>query len=205
MKLGIERMATWLHAFGFGEAVGMPLTTRTGLVPTPDWKKERNMHWVPGDTVITGIGQGALLTTPLHAALAVARLSQSGHGYALRLDTNAPIQPLPTVKGSIASYSTILHAMRHVITAPDGTAHALHNLPFPLAAKTGTAQVVSLNRHNKKRMHEDHHWLIGFAPADNPRIAFAILVEHEHVALHVARSFLQEWWLTDTSDSAKAN
>ena len=205
LKLGIERMAKWLHTFGFGHPVGAPLTMRTGLVPTPEWKAQRKEAWTLGDTVITGIGQGALLTTPLHAAYAVATLSQRGQGHTLRIHSASPITPNPPIVASDEAYTTIIEAMRHVITAADGTARALHDLPFSLAAKTGTAQVVSLSKHNKKKIHEDHHWLIGFAPVEHPRIAFAILIEHEHVALQVAKAFLQTWWAIDNADNASVS
>lgn len=199
LKMGIDRMASWLKKFGFGQSIGTPLTMRTGLVPTPEWKKQRKMTWQAGDTVITGIGQGAMLTTPLHAARAAAIMAMRGNNYALKITMTEPTTLVDTVDALASSYDTVIQAMVHVVSAVDGTAHPLHTLPFTLAAKTGTAQVVSLNNHTKKRHHDDHHWLIGFAPVEHPRIAFAILIEHQHVALQVASEFLQAWWALETA------
>lgn len=194
VKMGIERMAEWLERFGFGTPNAQPLSQRSGLVPSPAWKKSRHQQaWTPGDTVNTGIGQGALLVTPIQQALAAATLANRGQPMALKILSTSPARPLPAISADPKDWQSVIAGMQRVVQDPEGTAHRLSQLPITLAAKTGTAQVVSLDKHKGKRRHMDHHWLIGFAPVDEPKIAFAILIEHEHVAVNVAERFFQLW------------
>lgn len=205
VKLGIDKMSHWLNEFGFGQSIASPLSQRSGLVPTPEWKKSRKLTWTPGDTVITGIGQGSLLVTPIQAALTVSRLAMRGRGHELRLRMDKDPIALKPILAKKDSWDHVINGMRRVVTDPDGTARTLNNIPIAIAAKTGTAQVVSLERHQGKRKHQDHNWVVGFAPIQNPKIAFAVLIEHEHVATKVAEKFLRQWVELENISSDSSN
>lgn len=201
-KMGIKRMEKWLHIFGFGESIAKPLTSRSGLVPSPEWKKSRKQIWTAGDTVITGIGQGSLLVTPIQAALALSRVASKGMGYRLRLNLHDTPEPLQAISAQDSSWEHVIRGMTRVITDSDGTAWRMKSLKMDIAAKTGTAQVVSLDHHKGKKQHRDHNWFVGFTPAENPKIVFVVLIEHEHVASKVAAEFLKKWNELQTNPQA---
>jgi len=196
--LGIDAIHDFLGRFGFGSPTGIDIEGELpGLVPSPEWKVQRfRQKWYAGDTVSVGIGQGYLLTTPMQLAAAVATLANGGvpvRPHLLKAVQDAKTQELhpyvpaertdtPIVKpGNLA---IVLSAMVDV-TRPGGTAAQLGaGAPYSIAAKTGTAQVVGMKqgeRYDEKRMkreHWDHALLIAFAPADDPKLALAILVEN---------------------------
>ncbi|MBI4577308.1 MAG: hypothetical protein HY722_13700 [Planctomycetes bacterium] len=172
-RLGVERLARWARAFGLGATSGLPLAGQeaAGLVPDPDWKRRRlGEPWYAGDTWNMAIGQGHLLATPLQVARLAAALATG-------------CVPRPTlVRGEdpegrsleipAALLEPVRRGMRRVVEAPGGTAagvEALRELPMPIAAKTGTAQAGPRG---------SHAWFAGYAPADVPRVAFAVVVEH---------------------------
>lgn len=189
LQFGGQKLHDWLQLFGFQESLGKPLTYRSSLIPSPEWKKNKKQKWTTGDTINMGIGQGAMLTTPLHAALAISRIAMRGDGYAQRLTKHEDIVPLEKINIQESSWDQVISGMQRVITDADGTAHSLSKLNLDIAAKTGTAQVVGFDKNKGKQKHTAHHWLVGFYPATKPLLAFAILVEHEHAALEVAEQF----------------
>lgn len=205
MELGMERIAHYLTRFGFGKKTGIDLGRKTdegydgessGLVPTPAWKYKRyKQRWYGGDTVSVGIGQGYSLVTPLQLAVATATLANNGVGYqphlvreirGARPQDNRHINYPPNVELKIdpAHLDLVKRAMV-AVTQPGGTAVAASaGAPYPIAAKTGTAQVIGIKQGEKynagkiQERHRDHAWLIAFAPADQPKIALAILAEN---------------------------
>jgi penicillin-binding protein 2 len=197
VDMGIDAIASFMKHFGFGSKSGIDIEGELqGILPSPEWKMKRfKQKWFTGDTVSVGIGQGYNLTTPLQLAVATAALANNGQlmrphmvrsiqdsktGQIRTLAPEArdiwPIKPenLERVKAAMVD-----------VTRPGGTAsRASAGAEYLIAGKTGTAQVVGMKQGQKyvesqvAERHRDHALFIAFAPADNPRIALAILVEN---------------------------
>jgi len=137
-----------------------------------------------GDTIIASIGQGRISATPLQLARFAAAIANGGLLLKPQLEKGKPPEVVQQIGISPEHLNRIRKAMRDVVANRHGTAHAtLSHLPWKVAAKTGTAQVIALPQNKKKAhitadWHKDHALLIGFAPYEDPRIAFAVLVEH---------------------------
>lgn len=216
-KLGIDRMAPMLAAFGVGQRTGIDVTgERPGILPSREWKRAtQNMAWFPGETLITAIGQGYMLTTPLQLADIASTLANRGQRVQPRLlhairEHNAaepqlqPIRFLEPVKADPAHWDAIHQSLIDAVHARHGTAWnsvGSHNLPYKIAGKTGTAQVFSLGPDQEYRESEldrrlwDHALFLAYAPADAPEIAVGVLVEHGggggRVAAPIAREVIE--------------
>jgi penicillin-binding protein 2 len=197
VDLGIEKMAAYLSHFGFGKKTGIDIHGEVGgLLPTPEWKARRwKQKWYPGETVIVGIGQGYTLVTPLQLAQATAMLANNGIAMrphvvsAIQETTTGVSKPIPaTIMDRVSikpeHLEVIREAMRDV-TLPGGTAASVGaKSPYAIAAKTGTAQVIGVKQNEKydeknvDERHRDHALFIAFAPADDPKIALAVIVEN---------------------------
>jgi penicillin-binding protein 2 len=202
-RMGIDRMHEFLTGFGLGAATGIDIGgERKGVVPSREWKKKSFKNkdlqtWFPGETVIAGIGQGFMLATPLQLAQATATVSMRGQRFAPRLVTamrdsvtgeiiKVPPRELPPVTVSKPEHwDAIIAGMVGVTNDPTGTARRSQaGAPYVMAGKTGTAQVFSVGqneRYSDKDISErlkDHALFIAFAPAENPTIAVAVLVEN---------------------------
>ncbi|MGH8558207.1 MAG: penicillin-binding protein 2 [Methylococcales bacterium] len=194
--LGINRLSAFLATFGFGAKTGIDLVgEKSGLLPTPEWKSRvRGRSWYAGETLITGIGQGFFQVTPLQLAKATAIMANRGRAVSPRLvtrivyrDHNAvPVQPagsdIPLDAGNAES---IIEAMVDVVHSARGTARKIsEGIHYTIAGKTGTAQVFtvkqegSYNENLVDKKLRDHALFLAFAPADNPRIAIAVIVEN---------------------------
>jgi penicillin-binding protein 2 len=212
-RMGITRIAETLRQFGFGARTKLDLNEELpGLVPTPKWKRAHRGHpWYTGDTLITGIGQGFVLTTPIQLANATAMLAS--HGIKVRPHllhriqtphqgekTAPPIQETPITLNNEHIWDFVTQAMENVINHYGGTGFRFgRDTPYTLAAKTGTSQVVS-NPHpyTKQKLPEhlrDHSLFIAFAPTEKPRIALAIVVENSNIASNLARRVLDFYLL----------
>lgn len=198
-NLGIERMHNFMTQFGFGTPTGIDLNGESdGLMPSPKWKRRnRNQPWYPGETLITGIGQGFMLATPLQLASATATLAMRGlrlkpEVLLRRVDptTLEPIEhgfePLAIIEPvSVKNWDDIVEAMRQVVHGPRGTARRISiGATYQMAGKTGTAQVFSVGQNEEYEESEvdkllrDHGLFIAFAPAEKPQIAVAVVVEN---------------------------
>ncbi|MDX1512748.1 MAG: penicillin-binding transpeptidase domain-containing protein, partial [Gammaproteobacteria bacterium] len=198
-SLGIERMHEFMVQFGFGKPTGISLMGESsGLMPSPGWKRRaRNQPWYPGETLITGIGQGFMLTTPLQLASATATLAMRGvrlkPRILLRRVEPKTLQPVETAPEPISAVKPVRHsnwkevveAMRNVVHGPRGTARRISiGANYQMAGKTGTAQVFAIGQDEEYREKEiakhlrDHGLFIAFAPVEDPRIAVAIVVEN---------------------------
>ncbi|MDZ7752164.1 MAG: penicillin-binding protein 2 [Gammaproteobacteria bacterium] len=196
--LGIDRMHEFMTRFGFGVRTGVDIAGEAaGLMPSKDWKRAaRHKPWYRGETLITGIGQGFMLATPLQLAQATAIVANRGRILRPRLvqsfgdpDQEGVLEPAPA-PGSLglrdaAFWRPIVSAMEDTVHTPRGTAHRIADgLSYRMAGKTGTAQVFGLAQDEEydaeslKRELRDHGLFIAFAPVDQPRIAVAVVVEH---------------------------
>ncbi len=220
LSLGIDNMNSYLRNFGFGRATGLDIVGElSGLLPSREWKRRRHdQAWFPGETIITGIGQGFFLTTPVQLAVATAALANGGRMLAPNIvyaeqaantETLTPHLPRPRETISISEQShwdMVINSMIDVVHGARGTARAIgKDSPYRIAGKTGTAQVFGLKEEEKydaaaiEEKLRDHALFIAFAPADAPRIAVAVIVENGGsggaVAAPIARKILDAFFV----------
>ncbi|MGB1109980.1 MAG: penicillin-binding protein 2, partial [Gammaproteobacteria bacterium] len=159
VRMGIDRMHDYMSAFGFGSKTEIDIGGEvSGLFPSREWKRRRKgVAWYPGETVITGIGQGYTLVTPLQLASATATLANNGKGFHPRLvqGIENPVsgelvaQP-PRIRKPLdiqqqSHWDAVFDSMIGVIHAPNGTARRIsRGIDFQIAGKTGTAQVFTV-------------------------------------------------------------
>ncbi|MBI4068054.1 hypothetical protein HY413_01430 [Candidatus Kaiserbacteria bacterium] len=171
--LGIARINTWARAFGLGRATGFDFAGEAdGVIPTPAWKKEvfgENEPWRLGDTYNTSIGQYGFQVTPAQMVRAVAAIANGGRLPALQIIASST-PAYVSVGISDEHLAVVREGMRLAVTSDKGTARALNIPGFPIAGKTGTAEVGS-----KKQFMNS--WVIGFWPYDKPKYAFAVVLE----------------------------
>jgi penicillin-binding protein 2 len=220
LSMGINRIHDYLEHFGFGQPSNIDIQGELGgLLPSPEWKRaRRHQPWFPGETLITGIGQGFFLATPLQLAKATATLANRGlrirpsivraeqeAGSNALLPHSLQIEETITVKDP-ANWDTVIGAMIDVVHSARGTAHHIGtDSPYKIAGKTGTAQVYGLKQDEKYNANlideklRDHALFIAFAPADDPKIAVAVVVEHgghgSSVAAPIARRIMDSYLL----------
>ncbi|MDV2486449.1 penicillin-binding protein 2 [Acinetobacter johnsonii] len=214
-RMGIEKMNTWMRQFGFGEKTGVDLPSEsTGLYPNPEWKmRTRDAKWLKGETISVSIGQGAFTATPLQLAMATAitanhgshvipHVLQTSKGAKPHKDLSAPDGRIQ-FNGTDQDWIQMRDAMVDVIET--GTGRGIRTPMYKIAGKTGTAQVKSIaqgKRYNEALLTErqlDHGLFVGFAPAENPEIAIAVVWEngrHGGSAAQLARPILDYWLLT---------
>ncbi len=195
-ELGIDAIHQFVGQFGFGQKTGIDIEGEVaGLLPSQDWKQRRfQQKWFVGDTISIGIGQGYNLTTPLQLAQATAILANDGRVFRPHVvkqiqdsqtDALTTIEPQPISEVPLKADNVrrVRDAMVDV-TRPGGTAAwAGMNAKYLFAGKTGTAQVIGMKgqKYDEDRVqerHRDHALFIAYAPADDPKIALAILVEN---------------------------
>ncbi|MCP8351778.1 penicillin-binding transpeptidase domain-containing protein [Candidatus Synchoanobacter obligatus] len=194
-NIGIDNIVSYLKQFKFGEKTHIDLPYEAqGVLPTKQYRKKHYKKWYDGQTIISGIGQGDILATPLQLARAVMLLANNGYDYPLHM-TKGYYLPMPSsMQFSKHHRDTIIAAMEDV--ALSGTARSIGKKTYTLAAKTGSAQVATLEnksdyQHLPKHQ-KDHHLFVGFAPVDHPSIVIVVVIEHQHEALRVAQNIL-DW------------
>jgi penicillin-binding protein 2 len=214
-RMGIEKMNTWMRQFGFGEKTGVDLPSESsGLYPNPEWKmRTRKAKWSRGETISVSIGQGAFTATPLQLAMATAITANHGNKvvpHVLRESRGAkPFKVHNGTHGKIdfngqeEDWFKIRDAMVDVIQS--GTGRGIKGgLQYNIAGKTGTAQVKSIaqgKRYNEALLTDrqlDHGLFVGFAPAENPEIAIAVILENGRggsAATALARPVFDYWLL----------
>ncbi|MCJ8170618.1 penicillin-binding protein 2 [Atopomonas sediminilitoris] len=215
-KLGIDRLADYMKAFGLGQRVSVDLSREEseGLVPSRQWKRAvRNQSWYPGETLIAGIGQGYMLSTPMQLAQATAVLANRGQWVRPRMVRTLQDQALvvddtpPDVSiKDPQNWDRVIAGMENVLHFPRGTAYRVGSTAaYRMAGKSGTAQVVAIRQGEKydrtkiNERHRDHALFIAFAPVDAPRIAVAVMVENGEsgsgVAAPVVKKIIDAWLL----------
>jgi penicillin-binding protein 2 len=170
--LGIGRLNTWWRAFGFGTSTGIDLPGEgAGFLPTPAWKQTKmGTPWLLGDTYNVSIGQGDLLITPLQLVDYIAAIANGGKIY--RPFVNAASTPVvrDDLTSLLPEIQIVQSGMRASVATPRGTAYTMHDLPFSVCAKTGSAQI----RNNT----QENALFVGYAPCENPQIAMLVLIEN---------------------------
>lgn len=218
-RTGIERIGAMARRLGLGSPLGIDLPgEKSGLIPSNEWKKKAiGVPWQLGETLIAGIGQGYILTTPLQLAVMTARLANGGHAITPRLTkdriTKDSITPFAKTEqkslGLIPEHlKLVLDGMIKVVNSPTGTAFRsrIKDNTQRMAGKTGTVQVRRISKAERETRvlknkelpwkERDHALFVGFAPYDNPRFAVSVVVEHggggSSTAAPIARDILQE-------------
>jgi len=220
--IGVDRIAAFLAPFGFGKITGIDISgEKPGILPSREWKtkafaKPADQVWFPGETVNFGIGQGYLTVTPLQLAHYASIIATRGKIWKPRLVAayrdphtgelrRMPPEPEGEITGvSAEDWQRVVHGM--VGVTQRGTAAAIGaHAPYTFAGKTGTAQVFTVaqnEKYNASAINErlrDHSWFIAFAPADEPRIAVAVLQENggagASAAAPIARKVLDAYLL----------
>jgi penicillin-binding protein 2 len=193
-RLGIDRIARYARAFGLGQKSGIALADeKPGLIPDTEWKQRRfGQPWFPGETPSAAIGQGYITVTPLQMANLVAAVANGGtlyrpwfvrkveslSGTIVREYGPEKIRSIPLKETTLAH---LRQALREVVTS--GTGGRARSDLTEIAGKTGTAQVVEMRGAYVKSEQlsyfaRDHAWFVAYAPAENPEIAVAVLIEH---------------------------
>ncbi|WP_376694536.1 penicillin-binding protein 2 [Wenzhouxiangella sp. EGI_FJ10409] len=189
VELGIDAISRELALFGLGRAAGLDLPGENdGILPTRSWKRATfNQPWFPGETVITGIGQGFTVVTPIQLAHATAALAGRGETAQPRLLGQR--EPVRMVRHDDAYWQAVHEGMEAVVHGPSGTARAIApGLKARLAGKTGTAQVFgrpdqaeAVDEREQDELPEflrNHALFTGFAPAEEPRLVVTVVAEH---------------------------
>lgn len=214
-KMGISNIEDMLVKFGLGQLTHVDLVEEaSGIVPSVRWKRQaKGVAWYPGDTIISSIGQGFMLATPLQMANATATLGQHGQRFRPHLLTKTvngdngqvrqykPLEEYPIKLKEEANWGIVGEAMHSVLTSNEGTGYRFgRNPPYPVAGKTGTAQVFSGRQYDKTRYEDipealrDNSLFIAFTPVEKPRLAIAVVVENDAIASTVARKVLDTYY-----------
>lgn len=195
--LGIDNIYSFISQFGLGRKTGIDVEGEvSGLLPSAAWKMSQyKQKWYAGDTISVSIGQGYNLTTPLQLAFATMLIANEGKAYRphfvkqIQDSQTGEIEEIPaqlmyTLNLKPRHLEVVKQALVDV-TKPGGTAaRAGANAAYTFAGKTGTSQVIGIKqgeRYDEKRInerHRDHAMFIAYAPAENPQIALAVLVEN---------------------------
>ncbi|MDA8099780.1 MAG: penicillin-binding protein 2 [Nitrospiraceae bacterium] len=211
-RMGFDRVAQYARNLGFGSLTGIELyDEKKGNVPTAAWKKERNGEpWYPADNYMNSIGQGFMLVSPIQNCQLVSLVANGGIFYQpqivkrTRNRETGEQRVFPPIKKRTyaidpAALELVRNALIGVTTEAGGTAHGAATPLAVVAGKTGTAQVIAQKVAGQRLSEstQDHAWFIGYAPADNPGIAVAVLVEHGGhggaAAAPVARKVIEEY------------
>ncbi|GIL05857.1 MAG: penicillin-binding protein [Betaproteobacteria bacterium] len=194
--LGVDAIHDFMKPFGFGQITGIDVEgEQTGILPSTQWKERRfKQKWYAGETISIGIGQGYNAFTLLQLAHATANLANRGvvmkpHLVKQVVDTRTGEKRLTVPKESYRiplkpqHLRTVIDAMVDVNVNGTGRA-AFQGAPYKVAGKTGTAQVIGIKQNEKydanriDERHRDHSLFVAFAPADDPKIALAVIVEN---------------------------
>jgi len=207
--LGIEAIAGFARRLGLGEPTGIDLLQEdAGLIPTPRWKEEtRGQPWYAGETISVAIGQGPLNVTPLQMARMAATLANGGRQVTPHLvyrGETAEAADASRRRDEAGFTTQTMAALRRAMVGvvERGTGKAAGVAGIKVAGKTGTAQYSSrsagVDADELPRAIRDHAWFVGFAPAESPRLAFAVFIEHGGhggtTAAPVARRVLERFF-----------
>ena len=222
-QLGIDRMASFMKAFGYGSLTGIDIPgEKPGLYASPEWKQHafkrpEDRVWFPGETISMGIGQGPITVTPLQQAHFAAEIAERGKIVAVPRMVSAFREPgstavvprkpeflKPVGLGTDAQWDVVYDGMVGAVTM--GTAaREFVGEKIKVAGKTGTAQVFTVKQTESTKAKvtderkREHAWFIAFAPVDDPKIALSVLVENggfgASAAAPIARKVLDAYLL----------
>jgi len=220
LRTGIDSISAMAHRLGLGQILDIELSgERKGLIPTRAWKKRvKRVSWQKGETLLAGIGQGLILTTPLQLVVMVSRLVNGGKAVLpkliLDLTGNKDITDSNTdprfdeIGVDIPNLNLMKKAMSNVANSPIGTAYKarIRKPGFQYGGKTGTVQVRRISKAEREsgvKKNKDLEWgerdhalFVGYAPVQSPRYAVSVVVEHggggSSTAAPIAKDILLE-------------
>jgi penicillin-binding protein 2 len=211
-RIGWDRVAAYARKLGYGSLTGILLPDeKPGLIPTTEWKKKRTGDiWRAGDTYINSIGQGFVLVSPIQACQMMSVVANGGHFHPpllLKQTRNRetgevrtfPPEHTRSITLDSRALQEVQSALVGVVNEPGGTAHGAATPLAVVAGKTGTAQVIAQKVAGRKLSENtgDHAWFVAYAPADHPKIAVAVVVEHGghggSAAAPVAKKVIEEY------------
>ncbi len=219
-KLGIAKIAAMARRFGLGKKTNIGIENeKDGLIPDAEWKKKRfGEPWQLGETIISGIGQGYILTTPIQLAVMVSRLANGGYEVepTFRKVENGEYPAWKNMGLSEQNMELIKRGMYEVVNVAGGTAlgAAFTFNGQQMAGKTGSAQVKRISMRERQSgvikqedlpwKYRDHALFVAYAPYDNPKYGIAVMVEHgrsgSKVAAPIAAGMLLEALKLDATD-----
>jgi penicillin-binding protein 2 len=217
LKVGVDSLAEYANRMGLGHKTGIDFEyEKSGLIPTSAWKKlAKGVSWQEGETLSIAIGQGFNLVTPLQVCQMTSALANGGILYKPFLiekiiDPEGHItrefEPIVDVEliGMEKFFELIRKGLVGAVNDRHGTGKAARLKDITVAGKTGTAQVVTMEKFKEvdeedvAYKHRDHAWFTSFAPAENPEIAVTVLVEHGghggSAAAPVAKKILERYF-----------
>lgn len=225
-NLGIDRIYTFMKQFGFGNYTNVDMLGEVdGLLPSREWKRRvKREIWYPGETLITGIGQGFNLTSPLQLAVATATLANYGLlleprlGYATEDQLTSEKHYIETVLSGVVpiikkeNWDYVVDSMEKVVHSPRGTAKNIaKDTHYRIAGKTGTAQIFGIKQDEEYvkddiEVHlRDHALFVAFAPVEDPKIVVAVIVENGGgggaTAAPIAKAVLDAYLLKEQDPS----
>lgn len=216
IKVGVDKLARYAMGSGLGKKTNILIENeKKGLIPTSAWKKKRYKEsWQGGETLSVAIGQSFNLVTPLQMAVLIAAVGNGGTLYKPRIVKSIKdgygqvIKKFePEITGGLPASQETLNLVRkglfRAVQGNRGTANKIKLKNIEIAGKTGTAQVYSLKKGDKRKAKDlkyslrDHAWFVSYAPANNPVIAISVLVEHgEHgssTAAPIAAALIEQY------------
>jgi penicillin-binding protein 2 len=226
-RLGIDAIAEAARWFGLGQATGIALPSeRVGIVPSTEWKQRvRREPWYAGETISAAIGQGYVSVTPLQMAVATSAVANGGVLYkprlvrAVRERATSRLREIPpqdrgTVPLLDGTFSLLRESLRGVVT--HGTGGRARSKLVEIAGKTGTAQTVGarplqtgVKREDIPKQFRDHAWFVAYAPAEDPKIAVAVIVENTGhggtFAAPIAKALIEEYLKASETDDRHQN
>ena len=208
--LGAEKIAHYAELFGLGQKTGIDIGNESkGLVPTPDWKFKRfGIPWQGGETLSFAIGQSFLLVTPLQMAVLYSALFNGGILYQpavtkliKTVDGKVVYRFKPRIKSKLNIKKRYIDELKKaliaVVNKPHGTGQKAKIKGITVAGKTGTAQLVEEKEGEEPKIKE-HAWFVGVAPAKDPKICVAAIIEHGghggSAAAPVVRELIEEYF-----------
>ena len=219
LQLGIDKLSAAAKEFGLGSPVGYPLPgERSGIIPSQGWKRQRyNKPWYAGETVIASIGQGFVLATPIQLAVMMAAIANEGkvlkpqivrqiEDWEGNLLSQLTTEVIRQVDYPPEAWKAVKDGLVAVVNEAHGTGRAAFLDDVLVAGKSGTSQVVRRKSDEEEELDEDgeipyrfrpHALFVAYAPAENPEIAIAVVVEHGQaggrVAGPVAKQIIQRY------------
>ena len=213
INLGVDLIGQYAKLLGIGQITGIDLPQEvTGVVPSREWKVRRfGEKWYPGDTIPISIGQGYITVTPLQLTLAIASIANGGDLLQPRIvkEVDDPLSDeglefQPFVRSSFShlepSFKFVREYAESVVNGERGTGKRAHLEGVRVGGKTGTAQVAALSRVSQdEESLRDHALFVGFAPVQEPQIAFAVIVENAGhggvAAAPIAKEILEAYFI----------
>lgn len=218
-KLGINKIADMAREFGLGFKTNIGIENeKSGFIPDTDWKMRKfGEPWQQGESIISGIGQGYILTTPVQLATMISRIANGGYEVSptfTKYDKNKK-QELRKIDVSPYGLEIVKKGMYDVINTVGGTAYSAR-FDFKgqkMAGKTGTTQVRRISMKERQSgvlkqedlpwKYRNHALFVGYAPHDNPKYGVAVLIEHGKsgtAAAHLGGKILRKALELDATD-----